>query len=48
MLRPLGVKSLQHYGEDYSSSGHLYLARIPGVGEAERNEIIIKMKVKRG
>jgi dTDP-4-amino-4,6-dideoxygalactose transaminase len=42
-LLPLGVKSLQHYGEDYSSSGHLYLARIPGIGEAERNEIIVKM-----
>jgi dTDP-4-amino-4,6-dideoxygalactose transaminase len=42
-LLPLGVKSLQHYGEDYSSSGHLYLARIPGIGEAERNDIIVKM-----
>ncbi len=42
-LRPLGVKSLQHYGEDYSSTGHLYLARLPGIGETERNEIIIRM-----
>jgi dTDP-4-amino-4,6-dideoxygalactose transaminase len=42
-LLPLGVKSLQHYGEDFTSSGHLYLARIPGIGEAERNEIIVKM-----
>jgi dTDP-4-amino-4,6-dideoxygalactose transaminase len=42
-LLPLGVKSLQHYSEDYSSSGHLYLARIPGIGEAERNDIIVKM-----
>lgn len=42
-LLPLGVKSLQHYGEDYSSSGHLYLTRIPGIGEAERNDIIVKM-----
>lgn len=42
-LLPLGVKSLQHYGEDFASTGHLYLARIPGIGEAERNEIIIKM-----
>jgi dTDP-4-amino-4,6-dideoxygalactose transaminase len=42
-LLPLGINSLQHYGEDYSSSGHLYLARIPGIGEAERNEIIVKM-----
>lgn len=42
-LLPLGVKNLQHYGEDYSSSGHLYLVRIPGINEAERNKIIIKM-----
>jgi dTDP-4-amino-4,6-dideoxygalactose transaminase len=40
---PLGVHSLQHYGDDFSSSGHLYLARIPGISEAERNEIITKM-----
>ena len=42
-LLPLGVKSLQHYSESYVSTGHLYLARIPGIGELERNEIIIKM-----
>jgi dTDP-4-amino-4,6-dideoxygalactose transaminase len=42
-LMPLGVKSLLHYGEDYASTGHLYLTRIPGIGEAERNKIIRKM-----
>ena len=42
-LLPLGIKSLQHYGEDFVSTGHLYLARIPGIGETERNEIIVKM-----
>ncbi|TJX13976.1 DegT/DnrJ/EryC1/StrS aminotransferase family protein [Tissierella creatinini] len=42
-LHPLGIKSLHHYGEDFNSTGHLYLVRIPGIGEAERNEIIIKM-----
>jgi len=42
-LLPLGIQSLQHYGEDFASSGHLYLARIPGIGEAERNEVIVKM-----
>ncbi|WP_419961126.1 DegT/DnrJ/EryC1/StrS family aminotransferase [Psychrobacillus sp. BM2] len=42
-LLPLGIQSLQHYGEDFSSSGHLYLARIPRITEVERNEIIIKM-----
>ncbi|AGK55927.1 DegT/DnrJ/EryC1/StrS family aminotransferase [Bacillus sp. 1NLA3E] len=40
---PLGIQSLQHYGEDFASSGHLYLVRIPGIGEFERNEIIEKM-----
>jgi dTDP-4-amino-4,6-dideoxygalactose transaminase len=42
-LLPLGIKSLQHYGEDFTSTGHLYLARIPGADEARRNEIITKM-----
>jgi dTDP-4-amino-4,6-dideoxygalactose transaminase len=43
ILIPLGVKSLQHFGEEFSSTGHLYLARIPNVNESERNEIIVKM-----
>jgi dTDP-4-amino-4,6-dideoxygalactose transaminase len=42
-LLSLGIKSLQHYGEDFASSGHLYLVRIPGITETERNEIIVKM-----
>jgi dTDP-4-amino-4,6-dideoxygalactose transaminase len=43
LLRPLGVETIQHYGEDFSSTGHLYLARIPEISEKERNEIILKM-----
>ena len=43
ILLPLGIERLQHYGEDFTSTRHLYLARIPGAGEAERNEIIVKM-----
>ena len=39
----LGVFHLNHYGEDYSSSGHLYLTRIPGIASEQRNEIIEKM-----
>ena len=39
----LGVFHLQHYGKDYASSGHLYLTRIPGIDEEQRNEIIEKM-----
>ncbi|MED1403725.1 DegT/DnrJ/EryC1/StrS aminotransferase family protein [Bacillus mycoides] len=42
-LLPYGVQSLQHYGNDFASSGHLYLVRIPGIEESERNEIIIKL-----
>ncbi len=42
-LRPLGVQTLDHYTEEYTSSGHLYLTRIPGVTEKERGEIIIRM-----
>lgn len=42
-LLPLGIQSLQHYGSDYTTSGHLYLTRIPGISEEERNEIIVKM-----
>lgn len=42
-FRPLGIETLPHYGEDYASSGHLYITGVPGVGSAERNEIIIKM-----
>lgn len=42
-LLTLGIKSLKHYGIDFTSSGHLYLARIPEIDESERNEIIIKM-----
>ncbi|MFV0942998.1 DegT/DnrJ/EryC1/StrS family aminotransferase [Bacillus pacificus] len=42
-LKPLGIQTLQHYGEAHKSSGHLYLTRIPGMDEFKRNEIIIKM-----
>ena len=42
-LRPLGVQTLDHYGEDFSSSGHLYMTRIPGIIEQQRNRIIQRM-----
>lgn len=42
-LRPLGIQTLEHYGDDFSSTGHLYLIRIPGITEEERNQIIINM-----
>lgn len=46
MCDELGVMHLNHYGEDYTSSGHLYLTRIPGIDVEERNEIIEKMAEK--
>ena len=39
----LGVKHLVHYGENFASSGHLYLTRIPGASDEQRREIIIKL-----
>lgn len=42
-LRPLGVETLVHYTNDYQSSGHLYITRIPGITPEQRSEIIIKM-----
>ena len=43
MLKPAGVEVMEHYTEEYTSSGHLYLTRIPGIGEKERNEIIVRL-----
>ncbi len=42
-LKPMGIEGLCHYNERYSSSGHLYITRIPGVSDEQRREIIIKM-----
>lgn len=43
MCDKLGVNHLSHYGDNYSSSGHLYLTRIPGVSDEARREIIVKL-----
>ncbi|MBO5215691.1 MAG: DegT/DnrJ/EryC1/StrS aminotransferase family protein [Clostridia bacterium] len=42
-FRPLGVKTLNHYDERKSGSGHLYITRVPGITAEQRNEIITKM-----
>jgi len=42
-LKPLGVEVLCHYTDEYESSGHLYLTRVPGITAEQRNEIIVKM-----
>lgn len=39
----LGVFHVRHYGTEYASSGHLYLTRLPGIEEGQRNEMITKM-----
>ena len=39
----LGVIHLVHHTDYMDSSNHLYLTRIPGISESQRNEIIQKM-----
>lgn len=39
----LDVSFLPHYTDGHRSSGHLYLMRINGASEEQRNEIIIKL-----
>lgn len=41
MCDEMGVRHLVHRGENFRSSNHLYLTRIPGVSDKERREIII-------
>ncbi len=42
-FKPLGIKVLNHYTNDYQSSGHLYLTRVPNITLEQRSEIIVKM-----
>ncbi len=39
----IGIETLNHYTDDYQSSGHLYITRVPGITLEQRNEIIVKM-----
>lgn len=43
---PYGIETLPHYTTKHQSSGHLYITRIPGIQQKQRNEIIIKMAEK--
>ena len=45
-FKPLGIKTLPHFSDDYTSSYHLYLTRVPGITAEQRNEIIVKMAEK--
>lgn len=42
-LKPMGVEVLNHYTDEYESSGHLYITRVPNITPEQRNEIITKM-----
>ncbi len=42
-FKPLGIEVLPHYTDEWQSSGHLYITRVPGIGTEERQEIIVKM-----
>lgn len=42
-FKPLGIETLDHYTDTHTSSGHLYITRVPEITVEERNEIIVKM-----
>lgn len=42
-FRAMGIDVLEHYTEEWESSGHLYMTRIPGITQEQRNRIIQKM-----
>ena len=42
-LKPLNVAVLNHYDEEHTSSGHLYLVRLLGKTREETNKVIEKM-----
>lgn len=43
MCDKLGVWHLTHFSESSTSSGHLYLVRIPGIDDQKRREIIVEL-----
>lgn len=43
VMKTLPVTTLQHYGDDFASSGHLYLVNLTGKSEEFRNKLIIEM-----
>lgn len=42
-FKPIGVEVIPHYMDNYTSTGHLYMTRVPGIGDQERREIIARM-----
>jgi dTDP-4-amino-4,6-dideoxygalactose transaminase len=45
-FEPYGIKTMAHFAGDSVSSGHLYLVRIPGATEADRNAVIDDMAAR--
>ncbi len=42
-LLPLGLTSLNHFGDNSTTSYHLYMLNIPNYNEEMRNELIVKL-----
>ena len=42
-LKPYNVRVLNHYTDNSSSSGHLYIVKVLGITKEERNDILVKM-----
>lgn len=42
-FKPLGLEVMAHYTDEWTSTGHLYLVRVPGITDEQRREIIVKM-----
>ena len=42
-LQSIGIEVVAHYTDEYTSTGHLYLTRIPNITDEQRREIIVKM-----
>lgn len=42
-LEPYGIIVLPHYSNEHSSSGHLYMVRVPGISVDKRNDIIVRL-----
>lgn len=45
-LKGCNVDILEHFENEYSSNGHLYMVRLLGKNEADRNNVIIQMAQK--
>lgn len=40
------ITPVKHYGKDFSGSGHLYITRVDGIDEKQRNAIITRLAEK--